>query len=196
MSDPTKKCPFCAEMIEAEAVKCPVCGEELSASAEPESQRLKKCPFCAEMIAAEAIKCKYCHEMLNPYANRIVSAPNIPCGPNTAPAQNGQIIIQQNADNGKGPATAAMLFLLIAAIVQAIFCCIPIVGPLAGWFIYGPLYFITFILCIVCLCKSQIAVGCFGLLSILILPWLLMGAMPFVMSYISGKPVEPLPFPF
>lgn len=59
MNPETKKCPFCAEEINIDAVKCKHCGERLS----------KPCPYCAEEINVEAIKCKHCGEFLNKSSN-------------------------------------------------------------------------------------------------------------------------------
>jgi RNA polymerase subunit RPABC4/transcription elongation factor Spt4 len=60
-----KSCPYCKELVQAEALKCPKCGAALTSSkhvsAETVSTWVKKCPQCAESIRKEALICRFCH---------------------------------------------------------------------------------------------------------------------------------------
>ena len=68
-----KRCPFCAEVINVEAVKCPHCTADLPDTVDLQDSRtsekeqntalkelMKPCPLCAEPIKAEFTFCPHC----------------------------------------------------------------------------------------------------------------------------------------
>jgi primosomal protein N' len=59
--DEPRECPYCKELIKAEAVKCKHCGSVVSPEQSPHGGI---CPYCKEQIHPEALKCKHCKSSL------------------------------------------------------------------------------------------------------------------------------------
>jgi RNA polymerase subunit RPABC4/transcription elongation factor Spt4 len=67
-----KKCPECAQFVQADARTCPFCKKTLSTQAafstgefSPDALS-KKCPACAETIKLEALVCRFCGHKFQP----------------------------------------------------------------------------------------------------------------------------------
>jgi RNA polymerase subunit RPABC4/transcription elongation factor Spt4 len=59
-----RACPYCKEMIHADAMKCRYCGSAVAPKRPPHGGT---CPYCKEQINPEAVRCKYCRsDLLSP----------------------------------------------------------------------------------------------------------------------------------
>jgi Double zinc ribbon len=59
--DGARSCPFCKELIKADAIKCKYCASAVAPEKAPHGGI---CPYCKEEIHLEAIKCKHCKSSL------------------------------------------------------------------------------------------------------------------------------------
>ena len=73
MEQETKKCPFCGELILAEAKKCKHCGEWI----ERDEKLMEACPYCGEDNPAGTVRCRHCDEIIKGVATDI-EEDNIP----------------------------------------------------------------------------------------------------------------------
>jgi hypothetical protein len=85
-----RSCPYCKEMIHADAIKCRYCGSALAPERPPHGGT---CPYCKEQINPEAVRCRYCRSDLLG-----ASGSGCACGGGVA----GQAPVTRLADGGTG----------------------------------------------------------------------------------------------